>query len=177
MDDKKMYFTQQEAAQFLEIPTNLLQIWRDEIPELKTTKIGHAVCFDVSKLESLEKILREHHDGIGKIPLKKYLKSLGFLRSKPRKSSLIDPEPDPVQEEIDLIGNPPTQIQGKMFLTPIEAAEYRGIAKNTLLNWRSSGKGPKFRRLSGMKRSKVVYSVKDIEQWCSGLPAVSSTKE
>jgi sugar lactone lactonase YvrE len=51
-------------------------------------------------------------------------------------------------------------------LTPEQlAARYDGrFAITTLANWRSQGKGPKFRRLGG----RIFYALADVEAWERG---------
>lgn len=47
-----------------------------------------------------------------------------------------------------------------------EAAEYLGLARGTLDNWRPKGVGPKFIRLGlGERRSTVGYRKCDLDAW------------
>lgn len=45
-------------------------------------------------------------------------------------------------------------------LTPDQAAEYLGVAANTLCNWRSQGVGPAYLKYGGRR---VAYLVTDLE--------------
>lgn len=47
------------------------------------------------------------------------------------------------------------------LLSPKEAAHFIGVAVNTLANWRSIGRGPKFYKYCGHVR----YSHNDISDW------------
>lgn len=54
----------------------------------------------------------------------------------------------------------PTLKSGEL-LTPSEAALLLKVAKNTLANWRSMGKGPKWKKAGGSVR----YPMTEIEQF------------
>lgn len=42
-----------------------------------------------------------------------------------------------------------------------QAAEYLGVAKQTLANWRNLGKGPNYVKLD----TAVLYRVQDLDDW------------
>ena len=46
-------------------------------------------------------------------------------------------------------------------LTVKQAATYLGLARGTLDNWRTEGRGPRFIKLG----SKVVYDTVDLDRW------------
>lgn len=48
------------------------------------------------------------------------------------------------------------------LITTQELAERWGIHPNTLSNWRSQNRGPKYVKIGGMKKSPVYYRLKDI---------------
>ncbi|MBS6364029.1 MAG: helix-turn-helix domain-containing protein [Actinomycetaceae bacterium] len=52
----------------------------------------------------------------------------------------------------------------KLALSADEAAQALGVNTKTLANWRSRGLGPRFVR-TGDAGSRVLYRVRDIEQW------------
>lgn len=49
------------------------------------------------------------------------------------------------------------------YLTESEAADYLGLSKFTMRNWRFLKKGPKSRKFG----KSVRYSIADIEEWAS----------
>lgn len=50
------------------------------------------------------------------------------------------------------------------YLTTPQAAEYLGLAAETLRWWRVARRGPKFTR---PERKLVLYAVKDLDEWAS----------
>jgi len=55
----------------------------------------------------------------------------------------------------------PTTRSRPGYATPAEAAEYLGVARQTLANWRSLGKGPRF-----VRRGRLVrYAWCDLDAW------------
>jgi predicted DNA-binding transcriptional regulator AlpA len=55
---------------------------------------------------------------------------------------------------------------GKRYLSDREVAEQYGLNVRTLQNWRTVGKGPKFRKFGRSTK----YAVRDIETWLESLP-------
>jgi predicted DNA-binding transcriptional regulator AlpA len=55
---------------------------------------------------------------------------------------------------------------GKRYLSDREVAERYGLNVRTLQNWRTFGKGPKFRKFGRSTR----YDIRDVERWCESLP-------
>lgn len=53
----------------------------------------------------------------------------------------------------------------KEFLTSEEAADYIRISRRTLEHWRVRGGGPKYYKLGSAKRSRVLYTREDMEDW------------
>ena len=51
--------------------------------------------------------------------------------------------------------------RGSPFLSPQQAAHYLGLSVRTLQEYRSAGKGPRFRRHS----RHVRYHIADLEAW------------
>ena len=51
--------------------------------------------------------------------------------------------------------------RGSPFLSPEQAAHYLGLSVRTLQEYRSAGKGPRFRRHS----RHVRYHIADLEHW------------
>lgn len=66
-----------------------------------------------------------------------------------------------------------SELELKRVLPPRDAGKYIGISPLTLANWRVSGKGPRFIRLSPRK---IVYRVADLELWL-GERVFGSTTE
>jgi excisionase family DNA binding protein len=56
------------------------------------------------------------------------------------------------------------------LMTIDDVAEYLGIPKQTLYQWRSKGYGPPGRRIG----KHVRYRQSDVEQWVTDRPAVAS---
>ncbi len=54
----------------------------------------------------------------------------------------------------------------KRYLSDRELAERYGLNVRTLQNWRTFGKGPKFRKFGRSTK----YAVSDIETWLESLP-------
>lgn len=50
-------------------------------------------------------------------------------------------------------------------LNEIEAAEFLGIAVQTLRNWRHLSKGPAYLKLSPGPRGRVVYLIEDLQDY------------
>jgi hypothetical protein len=46
-----------------------------------------------------------------------------------------------------------------------EAAEFLGLKRQTLANWRHLGKGPVYRKLSPGPRGRVVYFPEDLQAY------------
>ena len=63
-------------------------------------------------------------------------------------------------------------IDGRLY-SPHEAADYLGIAPQTLAHWRVRGVGPKFIHLS--KRC-VRYSERALREWVEGRTQVSTVE-
>lgn len=61
----------------------------------------------------------------------------------------------------------------RKILTQKEAGEYLGISPLTLANWRVSGRGPLFVRLSPRK---IGYRISDLEQWLAERVFASTTE-
>ncbi|MEY8655214.1 helix-turn-helix transcriptional regulator [Brachybacterium paraconglomeratum] len=57
------------------------------------------------------------------------------------------------------------------LLTPPEAAELLGIAPQTLANWRSMGKGPRFVRVGSRS---VRYRLSDLLAYVESLETVAA---
>jgi len=53
------------------------------------------------------------------------------------------------------------------YLNTQEAANYLRIRAQTLRKWRFTGRGPQYHRLGATNRARVVYSIKDLEDWLS----------
>ena len=53
------------------------------------------------------------------------------------------------------------EINGKIWLTPAEAAEYIGVSEGTLANYRSKGLPPKYSKPIG----KVYYFKEDLDNF------------
>jgi excisionase family DNA binding protein len=53
----------------------------------------------------------------------------------------------------------------KPYLSPGEAAEFIGVATQTLANWRAKGSGPRHRKIGRLVR----YSRDDIVAWIEGF--------
>lgn len=60
----------------------------------------------------------------------------------------------------------------KQYLKPEEAADYLGIAPQTLANWRYQGGGPRFIKAG----RNVRYDASTLQQWMADR-TVSSTSE
>jgi hypothetical protein len=58
------------------------------------------------------------------------------------------------------------------FLGTRAAAEYTGIAFNTLKQWRCEGKGPKFYK----PRGRALYDVKDLDEFIRSGIRISSVR-
>lgn len=56
------------------------------------------------------------------------------------------------------------ELHHKFALSTAEAAELYGIAKKTLENWRSEGRGPRFYREGRI----ILYRRKDLDQYLEG---------
>lgn len=54
------------------------------------------------------------------------------------------------------------------YLTTTQAAKFLSLSARTLERMRVDGSGPPFLKAGGGKRSRVLYSVADIEAWLSG---------
>ena len=52
-----------------------------------------------------------------------------------------------------------------MTLTTEQLADRWGISPQTLDNWRSQGKGPKYVKLGKGKSSAIIYRVSDVEKY------------
>jgi hypothetical protein len=50
-------------------------------------------------------------------------------------------------------------------LNDVEAAEFLGVGKQTLRNWRSCGKGPAYLKLSPGPRGRVGYLLEDLQAY------------
>jgi len=64
------------------------------------------------------------------------------------------------------------KMMGQAVLTPTEAAQFLGVAKQTLARWRHEGGGPRY-SLAGRL---VRYRAADLEGWLE-LRAVASSAE
>ncbi|WP_206214039.1 helix-turn-helix domain-containing protein [Corynebacterium qintianiae] len=53
-----------------------------------------------------------------------------------------------------------------LAVKPREAARILGLSPQTLANWRTLGRGPRYRRVSP---GTVVYAVSDLQKWLDGL--------
>ncbi len=64
------------------------------------------------------------------------------------------------------------------ILSTLEAAEFLGVAVQTLAVWRCRGGGPAFIRLSSTGRGgRVGYRASDLESWLSERRAFSTSEE
>lgn len=61
----------------------------------------------------------------------------------------------------------------KQYLTEKEVSESTGISRSTLQHYRWKGLGPKFKKIG----TKVLYSVKDLEEFFDSHPTVQSTSQ
>lgn len=50
-------------------------------------------------------------------------------------------------------------------LNDVEAARFLGVATQTLRNWRSGRKGPKYLKLSPGPRGRVAYLIEDLQAY------------
>ena len=57
--------------------------------------------------------------------------------------------------------------KGSPFLSPEQAAFYLGLSVRTLQEYRSAGKGPRFRRHS----RHIRYHIDDLDAWSKGVSA------
>ena len=55
--------------------------------------------------------------------------------------------------------------KGSPFLSPEQAAFYLGLSVRTLQEYRSAGKGPRFRRHS----RHIRYHIDDLDAWSKGV--------
>lgn len=55
--------------------------------------------------------------------------------------------------------------RGSPFLSPEQAAFYLGLSMRTLQEYRSAGKGPRFRRHS----RHIRYHIDDLDAWSKGV--------
>lgn len=60
------------------------------------------------------------------------------------------------------------------LLTPAEASQLLTLAPSTLAEYRSSGKGPKFVRLS---QNKIVYKVSDVLEYIASQESTDPKSE
>jgi predicted site-specific integrase-resolvase len=51
------------------------------------------------------------------------------------------------------------------YMTPPQAAQYRGVGERTLTDWRRRGVGPKYTRLTATEWGRVRYSRREIDCW------------
>lgn len=71
----------------------------------------------------------------------------------------------------------PTKTRSLLAIAPLQpirlpspsAAQYIGVAPQTLANWRALGKGPRYRR-DGRLHSRVFYKVADLNTWIDDDP-------
>jgi transposase-like protein len=49
-------------------------------------------------------------------------------------------------------------------LTSSQLAKRWGMSSQTLSNWRNEGKGPRYRKMGGLK-SRVIYPLEYVEAW------------
>lgn len=58
-----------------------------------------------------------------------------------------------------------------------EFAAAQGIKPQTARRWRQLGRGPKYKRLTDSKHSRVFYTESSIKLWREGRPSFASTAE
>jgi predicted DNA-binding transcriptional regulator AlpA len=63
---------------------------------------------------------------------------------------------------------------GPLFLRARAVAKMLDVSLATLADWRQAGRGPRYVRLSGDKRTKVRYRVSDLERWIARRSIESS---
>lgn len=66
-----------------------------------------------------------------------------------------------------------TATAAQQLLGDAAAAEYLGVARGTLCNWRTSGKGPRYRRIG----RRPLYRVSDLEAWIESTATTSTADE
>lgn len=52
-----------------------------------------------------------------------------------------------------------------VVLSTIDAATYLGLSPKTLENWRTLHYGPRYARLGGDGRPRIVYRISDLDRW------------
>lgn len=70
-----------------------------------------------------------------------------------------------VNESHDEAGRGAAARRGSPFLSPEQAAFYLGLSVRTLQEYRSAGKGPRFRRHS----RHIRYHIDDLDAWSKGV--------
>lgn len=64
-------------------------------------------------------------------------------------------------------GSPGEQVEAPILLTEAEAADLLRVTPRMLENLRLGGRGPRYIRLAAEGVGKVVYILRDIEEWLS----------
>lgn len=62
-------------------------------------------------------------------------------------------------------------------LSTSQASDYIGYKPQTLRKWRLEGRGPKYCRLGSSLKARVVYRLKDIEDYLDSHSFASTTEE
>ena len=52
-----------------------------------------------------------------------------------------------------------------VFLTSVEVADLLKVTARTVENWRLEGRGPRYIRLAREGVGRVVYNLRDVEEW------------
>jgi hypothetical protein len=63
--------------------------------------------------------------------------------------------------------DPPSATRHRKYLNAADAAEFIGLAKQTLNSWRVSGGGPPYHKLG----RRVLYDAEELEGWVQGRRA------
>mgnify|MGYP000911004930 CR=1 FL=1 len=63
------------------------------------------------------------------------------------------------------------------LLTSKEAAQYLGVAEQTLRIFRMSGKGPRYVKIGGGPKGRVRYKLEDMDAYVAACTYKSTTEE
>lgn len=63
---------------------------------------------------------------------------------------------------------------GPLFLRPAAVAKLLDVNVKTLADWRQAGRGPRYIRLAGDRRTRVRYRAADLERWIARRSIESS---